>query len=52
MLLELPSMILVNVDQLLEDALEHTLFLCLMESRINSKHPVFGHAIFFWLLRH
>ncbi len=34
-------MSLSDVYQLLEDAFEHSLFLCLMEGRVNGKHPVF-----------
>jgi hypothetical protein len=30
------------VDQLLEDAFDHTLFLYLTEGRVHSKHTVFG----------
>ncbi len=48
----IPSVTLPNVYQLLENAFEHSLFPCLMESRINGKHPVFGDGRFFSLLRH
>ena len=30
------------MDQLLEDAFEHPLFLCLMKGRVHGEHPVFG----------
>jgi hypothetical protein len=41
------SMPLPNMDQLLEDASEHALFLPLMEGWIHSQHPVFGDNEFF-----
>ena len=47
------SMPLPYMDQLLEDASEHPLFLCLMmEGRIHREHPVFGDYEFFSLLKH
>jgi hypothetical protein len=33
-------MSLPNVYQLLQDALEHFLFLCLREDRVHGKHPL------------
>ncbi len=40
-------MSLSDVDQLLQDAFEHSLLLCLMEGRVNGKHPVSGDYQFF-----
>ncbi len=40
-------MTLPNMDQLLENALEHPLFLRLMESRVHGEHPVFCDNKFF-----
>ncbi len=45
---------LPNMNQLLEDALEHPLFLRLMEGRVHREHLVFGDNKLFLagLLRH